>query len=152
MSEGISYSYNPPYTWVCSVCGSMVEGEKECMCKYQRDAAKPEPEPHRGGRSVTILVAADLIESSPHPCRDHVILDLVARDKAGFERYGQNLETNDGRNTLMDAYQEALDLAQYLRKLIEEGSVQDRVIWSSYNDALGVCLSLAGLLHAGDDR
>jgi hypothetical protein len=49
-----------------------------------------------------------------------VIADLQARDAAGTKKYGTTLQTNNGRDALVDAYQEALDLAMYLRQAIEE--------------------------------
>lgn len=48
--------------------------------------------------------------------------DLVTREELGRSRYGTSLFAFNGRNALVDAYQEALDLACYLRqKLAEEG-------------------------------
>ena len=49
-----------------------------------------------------------------------VRLDLEAREKLGQERYGTSLYPNNGRDAMQDAYEEALDLACYLRQLIEE--------------------------------
>jgi hypothetical protein len=51
---------------------------------------------------------------------DLVIADFRGRDEFGHRKYGGPLEAHDGRDTLADAYQEALDLAVYLRKLIYE--------------------------------
>jgi hypothetical protein len=49
--------------------------------------------------------------------------DLDERHATGLKKYGVQLHPFDGRNTLVDAYQEVLDLAQYLRKKIEEDSI-----------------------------
>ena len=49
-----------------------------------------------------------------------VIDDMEARDNLGFERYGTRLETHNGRDALLDAYEEALDLAVYLKQAILE--------------------------------
>lgn len=38
-------------------------------------------------------------------------------------KYGTPLQANNGRNPLIDAYQEALDLCVYLRQEIEERSL-----------------------------
>jgi hypothetical protein len=38
----------------------------------------------------------------------------------GVRKYGTPLQAHNGRDGLMDAYQEALDLAVYLRQLIAE--------------------------------
>lgn len=55
------------------------------------------------------------------PCvQDMVLADIQARKQVGIERYGTVLQPFNGRSALMDAYQEALDLAIYLRQLLYE--------------------------------
>ena len=49
-----------------------------------------------------------------------VIDDMLARDRLGRERYGTPLQPMNGRDALVDAYQECLDLCVYLRQAIEE--------------------------------
>lgn len=51
---------------------------------------------------------------------DLVIADMRERDRIGRERYGTPLQAGNGRKMLVDAYQEILDLAVYLRGEIEE--------------------------------
>ena len=51
---------------------------------------------------------------------DQVRQDLTDRDTVGRQKYGQSLKTFTGRDALMDAYQEALDLVMYLRQVIME--------------------------------
>jgi hypothetical protein len=46
--------------------------------------------------------------------------DLVERARVGKERYGTLLMTHNGRDALVDAYQEALDLVMYLKQSIME--------------------------------
>jgi hypothetical protein len=46
--------------------------------------------------------------------------DLEEREQVGIERYGTALQPFNGRDALRDAYEEALDLACYLRQAIEE--------------------------------
>lgn len=44
----------------------------------------------------------------------------------GEQKYGTRLQTFNGRNALIDAYQEALDLVMYLRqKFLEEEMLSD---------------------------
>jgi hypothetical protein len=52
--------------------------------------------------------------------QDLVIQDIQTRKAIGLERYGTLLQPFNGRDALVDAYQEALDLCQYLRQVIEE--------------------------------
>ncbi len=49
-----------------------------------------------------------------------VIQDMAARDILGASRYGTRLQAGNGRDMLKDAYEEALDLACYLRGTIFE--------------------------------
>lgn len=51
---------------------------------------------------------------------DLVIADMQERKRLGIERYGTPLQAHNGRDALVDAYQEALDLTMYLRQAIEE--------------------------------
>lgn len=63
-----------------------------------------QPMPHGTGREIAPLVIAD----------------IESRMKIGEERYGERLKAFNGRNALQDAYEEALDLAIYLRQAMEE--------------------------------
>ena len=78
-----------------------VEVVKDVM-RYR--AAMRQPEPTLGNVDVA----------------DYVLADIEARVKVGFERYGTKLQTNNGRDALWDAYQEAIDLVMYLRQEILE--------------------------------
>lgn len=49
-----------------------------------------------------------------------VISDMANRDIIGAKKYGTRLQPNNGRDSLRDAYEEALDLAVYLRNAIYE--------------------------------
>ncbi len=64
------------------------------------DASKKEPMPCGNGDSVL----------------DSVLDDFKKRSLVGTEKYGTELKTFNGRNSLNDAYQEACDLVMYLRQ------------------------------------
>lgn len=49
-----------------------------------------------------------------------VLSDLAKRVEKGTKEYGEPLSINNGRDALVDAYEEVLDLAMYLRQRIEE--------------------------------
>jgi hypothetical protein len=51
---------------------------------------------------------------------DLVLSDIAERRQSGVEHYGTELVTNNGRNALIDAYQEALDLVVYLRQALRD--------------------------------
>lgn len=60
------------------------------------------------------------IPNESTPIWELVVADMHERDHVGRQRYGTPLQANNGRDVLIDAYQEALDLAVYLRQAIEE--------------------------------
>jgi hypothetical protein len=56
---------------------------------------------------------------------DNEIVELVKQDlderrKLGIAKYGRPLRAHNGRSGLRDAYEEALDLVQYLRQELED--------------------------------
>lgn len=68
------------------------------------DATKSQNVPNGLGVDITTLVIKDL--------NDRAIL--------GEKNYGERLKAHNGRDGLLDAYQEALDLCVYLRQVLEE--------------------------------
>lgn len=57
---------------------------------------------------------------------DFVLQDLKARSEMGTLKYGTPLMTFNGRDALWGAYQEAPDLAMYLRQAICEGNEEEK--------------------------
>jgi hypothetical protein len=49
-----------------------------------------------------------------------VLTDIETRRAVGMERYGVPLTPNNGKDALMESYEEALDLIIYLRQYIYE--------------------------------
>jgi hypothetical protein len=85
-----------------------------------------------------------------------LIADLQGRAAEGLRTYGRPLQTNNGRNALQDALEEALDLAQYLKqacmeqeaekaRIAEEGAFRDAAVVSSV-----VCYGCGRLIHANE--
>ncbi len=56
------------------------------------------------------------------------ITDMHRRRVLGINRYGTPLQTENGRDALQDAYEEALDLCVYLRQAIEERDAAKEVV------------------------
>ena len=57
-----------------------------------------------------------------------VIGDLTTRAERGYKKYATTLHENNHQNMLQHAYEEALDMAQYLKKEITElNTIQDLV-------------------------
>lgn len=80
------------------------------------------------------IIARDVSSSiDPTNAIRDVLDDMAARDATGRERYGVPLTAYNGRDQLVDAYQEALDLSVYLRAAMEEG-LQVRDVYESTLD------------------
>ncbi len=81
---------------------------------------------NREGQAGSDAIARTAAEwaAQPQPARRDVlplvVEDLRARVATGTAEYGEPLRTFNGRDSLRDAYEEALDLALYLRQAIEE--------------------------------
>lgn len=67
------------------------------------DANKPEPKP---------------VPTEERPTWELVIEDMRERDRAGRAKYGTPLQPNNGRNSLVDLYQELLDATVYVKNEI----------------------------------
>ena len=60
--------------------------------------------------------------------------DIMARKQMGMEKYGIPLQPSNGRNAVMDCYQELLDAANYMRQYMYEESIDGES--SNYNHYL----------------
>lgn len=79
-----------------------------CNCPHHNPRtgmSKPEPPP---------------VANKSRPIWELVVEDMQERDRTGLERYGVRLQANNGRDALVDTYQEILDAAVYIRQEIEE--------------------------------
>lgn len=90
------------------------------------DTFSPQPHPTPGRSDVTALVMAD----------------LAVRAEAGAKKYGQPLMTHNGRNSLVDAYQESLDQTSYLRQAIEEMEAYRQFIRDTLKDGFFACVCI----------
>lgn len=113
-----------------------------------------QPAPTANDRlAIQDLVIEDLQRVSVRLDRDphiddasyaRVIADIEARKEIGLKRYGTLLQAFNGRDALLDAYQEALDLCQYLRQVKEEGRTW---VVLTYLNALRMTLHLRTLIE-----
>lgn len=60
-----------------------------------------------------------------------VLDDMTARDATGRAKYGVPLTAHNGRDQLVDAYQELLDASVYLRAAMEEGISGASAVYSN---------------------
>jgi hypothetical protein len=91
--------------WFHCVTGEIVEdpGGKLSIVKVCEDGQR-QPRPTGNGQVVLF----------------EVLKDLRKRAVAGHEKYGTLLRVNNGRDALVDAYEEALDLCMYLKQTLME--------------------------------
>lgn len=75
----------------------------------------------------------NLIDSQPPPrdsdgedCWNLVMKDMEGRRVMGIHKYGMPVRALNGRDALIDAYEEALDLCVYIRQEIEKRKVLSR--------------------------
>lgn len=116
--------------------------EIAALRKKNRDT-DPQPQPKGKGPEIAPLV----------------INDIKERVAKGIETYGEPLKAQNGRNPLIDAYQEALDLVMYLkqalverfgRNLIEENRQADRAFNEMKEPAIEAC-AIAPRYEWGED-
>jgi hypothetical protein len=69
---------------------------------------------------------------------DMVIQDLTIRRKIGTEKYGTALRAFNGRNAMVDAYQEVLDLTVYLRQRLAEDAERESGLAVTTHDVAGL--------------
>lgn len=72
---------------------------------------------------------------------DAVLADLTGRAEQGREKYGTYLMTLNGRDPLVDAYQEALDLVMYLKQELMERAKASRI---------GICDGCGSIIRDAD--
>lgn len=87
-------------------------------------------------------------DDKPEALRRAVVADMRGRDAFGEGKYGTRLRCGDGRNALVDAYQEALDLVAYLKKASWETPSVAVVLAEC--DALRLVFTLRALLPMED--
>ena len=129
--------------------GMHANGEVEWDLRTSASLFDPEPMPSAfdaAKPAVWDMVIADATNRPESPVRDLVVLDMRARDEFGAKKYGTRLQPLNGRDSLVDAYQEALDLCVYMRGRLAER--YDGLLAAHYADALNIAFFLRCLLEA----
>lgn len=84
------------------------------------------------------------------------VKDMQDRDRVGLERYGTRLQPYNGRDSLVDAYQEALDLCVYLRvvlyELHEAGDGAEEELQEVYDSSLMNAVAIRSFIHMRDGK
>jgi hypothetical protein len=79
----------------------------------------PEIDTEPTSRTDSIAQPKPMENDMPY-VKDLVLKDFIDRAQFGHKKYGTYLQPNNGRNALIDAYQEAMDLVLYLRQALFE--------------------------------
>lgn len=88
---------------------------------------------------------------------ERVIQDMAERDQAGRSRYGVPLTPNNGRDSLIDLYQEVLDAAVYAKNWLMEDNLHKKdsvaTVYDVYLHLLHTTVMLRDIisLQAGDN-
>jgi hypothetical protein len=100
-----------------------------------RPAMMPTPplHPEQGTNYLNVI---DTLERPQDNVTWEVINDLTQRAKVGFKKYGTTLESNNHQNMIQHAYEEALDLAQYLKKEITTRQTIQQLVYDYPNDQM----------------
>lgn len=113
------------------------------------DLVREQPPPtHNDHPAVWDLVITDIDGLGADGPVIAVMKDMRERDRVGYERYGTRLQPHNGRDNLVDAYQEALDLCVYLRTALFEG--HDPELEKTYKTALHNTLAIRSLIWNRD--
>jgi hypothetical protein len=135
MSTRVPKQMQPPHDareFACPVCGVDVLFFKHADdCPNRKDGPvdrqREVNETSLHGPAMSKALGSVATDPQPAPQRNGwpgiarlVIEDLKHREAQGQLKYGMVLQPHNGRDPLIDAYQEAIDLAQYLRQAIFE--------------------------------
>lgn len=111
-----------------------------------------QPAPQGGHQPVAPLVFERLegllTRAGQVPTWEWLSERLLARVQAGYEKYGTVLMTKNGRDPLMDAWEEAADLVMYLTQANEEGEAGHFQLMQAEN----LLCSLSQLLQMREGR
>jgi hypothetical protein len=109
----------------------------------------PQPLPTRNDHpSIQSLVRGELaLRIEDEVAAALVDIDLGKREAHGIEVYGTPLQPFNGRDVLRDAYEEALDLACYLKQAVCEGHVP---LADMFEQTLAVACRLRRLMAVRD--
>ena len=113
------------FCWKCEeIKGSYINGEEG----YRRYLIKEEQKIDNNNQAMKT------VERPKDDITWEVMEDLASRAQRGLIKYNTTLEKNNHQNMLQHAYEEALDLAQYLKKEIKTLSTLQDLVAAYPND------------------
>lgn len=98
----------------------MINGSQLSLYKHMKKLLNMSNLKHREGDQPLPII------NNHKDIQSMVLADIEKRRTVGISRYGTALQPFNGRDMLLDAYEEALDLAIYLRGVIYERDNDER--------------------------
>jgi hypothetical protein len=122
--DGIEWNYMPGYSRILPLnTGTHLVQftlfDKDVACQVHTGGQPVQPKPEEPV-DTKATVEQPKPQGKGYPVYLDVIKDISERVRVGIERYGEPLKPNNGREALVDAYQEAIDLVMYLRQRVTE--------------------------------
>ena len=100
--------------------------------------SNPPPIPNNS-KPIVDEVVEDILTSGGEGADRDLIQDFWERKRFGIEKYGVALQAKNGRNYLLDAYEESLDQAIYLRGYISSSKKAGADLTMLYAASLEIC-------------
>lgn len=112
-------------------------------------SATEQPEPIKNDRpAVWQVVISDVTRTFPDgPVKTALLKDMIDRDEWGRSKYGVPLQPFNGRDSLVDLYQEFLDATVYTKQFQLENPT-DNSLDMAYEILLGMLKSVRAKLLA----
>lgn len=116
------------------------------------DLIAPQPAPVKNDLPASWDLVVEDFESAygKTPGAAEVVEDMRGRDRFGHDKYGVRIQPFNGRDNLIDAYQELLDSLVYFRSALYEQD--DDVLMVLYQSTLQTCLELRRAIMQRDKR
>lgn len=120
---GQKWSDHPGQETMCRIVSSMSSDLKVAKLRNEQlliDRSLRTGAPSKPSAAHSVADQPNPSPNDNRPVWELVIEDMNERDAVGRVRYGTPLQAFNGRDALVDAYQEALDLVVYLKQSIVE--------------------------------
>jgi hypothetical protein len=113
-------------TFICGRCGGESIPGMFCRCFSTEEIGNIhqmldlEHTAAKKAREAAVVQQATPLHNMAPASWDLVMADISKRDKFGLAKYGTRLQPHNGRDALIDVYQELLDAVVYMRSVIYE--------------------------------
>ncbi len=140
MSDNLSPEFHAAcgtvHDWRVTCAANPVPLEVMAEKRKDRPGDQPLPVPS-DGPSMHDLVCADLEARWTARLSPRIVADMQARKQLGLERYKTLLQADNGRDSLLDLYEELEDAVAYAKQVqVERGGVDISTVYDSLITAL----------------